>query len=342
MLKDSQRTLYRIISGRTTLIVGGLSFCVIEPDSFLIAESYDYYDQFFDEAYAAGCLVDQEFEQFLFFNDIWSKSHDGVYESKKDEIDNLKVLAYENYFREKDLGRIKRQIRFAEKSAAKMIAEKSKYDFLKCSYVAESARLNWLLAKCTYIGPCLVDESYDIGAITNAYFDKTIDGISIRDAANSDSWRNIWYNNKTHGGQLFNRSPIDYTRDQISLCSFSSMYDNVYEHYERPDEKVINDHDCLDGWFIVQRRKNESERKKSQVLSKNPKIANAKEQFIFANDQKEADTIYNMNDQFTRSTLKQRFEQIATNEKVKDIDFNDVQQDIMIKQNNMAFKKGRK
>jgi hypothetical protein len=342
MTQDIQRTLYRIISGRTTLNVGGLSFCVIEPDAFLIAESYDQYDQFLDEAYASGCLTDIEFDQFLYDNDVWSKAHDKLFDSKKDEIENFKVLAYENYFRDKDLGRIKRQIRFSEKALNKILSEKSKYDFLKCSYVAESARLNWILGRCTYINNSLIDYSHDIVGINNSYSEKFIDANKIRDVANFDVWRNMWYNNKTHGGKLFDRSPIDYTRDQITLCSFSAMYDNVYEHYERPDEKVINDHDCLDGWFIAQRRKSDAERKKTQVISKNPKIANAKEQFIFANDQKEADTIYNMNDSFTRSTLQQRLEKISTSEKVKDIDFNDVQEELTIKQNNMSFNKRKK
>ena len=38
------------------------------------------------------------------------------------------------------------------------------------------------------------------------------------------------------------------------------MYDNVYESHERPNDKIIEDDDCLDGWFIVQRRKHEKDK----------------------------------------------------------------------------------
>lgn len=342
MTKDTERTLYRIISGRTAIFVDGLSFCIFEPSAELIAESYNYYDIYLEEAYSSGCLVEEEYDQFLFENDVWSKAHDAVLKQKKDDLENLKVLAYENYFREKDLKRIKREIRFTERSINKILTDKSKYDFMKCDYVAESARLNWLLTKTTYINNSLIDDSYDLSKISNAYFDKSIDSIKIRDVAKSDTWRSMWFNNKLHGGQLFDRAPIDYSRDQITLCSYTSMYDNVYEHYERPEDSIIDDHDCLDGWFIVQRRNNESTRKKAKVISKNPKIANAKEQFVFANNQDEANVIYNMNDSFTRSTLQQRFESIQGKEKVKDIDFADVQQDLMIQQNNMSMKKGRR
>jgi hypothetical protein len=342
MTKDLERTLYRIISGRTAIFVGGSSFCVVEPNSELIAESYDKYDIYLEDAYASGCLVEEEFNQFLFENDVWSKAHDAVLKQKRDELENLKVLAYENHFREKDLKRIKREIRGQERSINKILVDKSKYDFIKCDYVAEMARLNWLLSKTTYLDDNLIDEHHDIAQISNAYFDKAIDSLKIRDVAKCDTWRSMWFNNKLHGGQLFKRAPMDYSRDQITLCSYTSMYDNVYEHYERPDDIVIDDHDCLDGWFIVQKRNSDSARKKNKVISKNPKIANAKEQFVFANNQDEANVIYNMNDSFTRSTLQQRFESIQGKEKVKDIDFADVQQDLMIQQNNMAMKKGRR
>lgn len=342
MTKDIERTLYRIISGRTAIFVGGFSFCVVEPDSYLIAESYNHYDHFLEEAYSSGCLVEEEFNQFLFENDVWSKAHDAILKQKKDDLENLKVLAYENYFREKDLKKIKREIRSCEKSINKILVDKSKYDFMKCDHVAETSRLNWLISKTTYINDSLIDDSYDITAISNIYFEKSIDPLKIRDVAKYETWRSMWFNNKIHGGKLFNRAPMDYSRDQITLCSYTSMYDNVYEHYERPDDAIIDDHDCLDGWFIIQRRNSESSRMKNRVISKNPKIANAKEQFILVNSQEEANKVYNMNDSFTRSTLQQRFDSIKGKEKVKDIDFADVQQDLMIQQNNMSMKKGRR
>ncbi|MGB0657638.1 MAG: hypothetical protein ACPGOS_01095, partial [Gammaproteobacteria bacterium] len=78
------------------------------------------------------------------------------------------------------------------------------------------------------------------------------------------------------------RPSIHLTRDQLSLCQFSSMYDNVNESSESPAEDVINDDDCLDGWFIVQKREYEKSKNKKDMekLLGNSKVANSQEIFL--------------------------------------------------------------
>ena len=43
------------------------------------------------------------------------------------------------------------------------------------------------------------------------------------------------------------------------------MYDNIQESMDCPTEDVINDDDMLDGWFIVQNRKREKDKKEKDV-----------------------------------------------------------------------------
>ena len=94
------------------------------------------------------------------------------------------------------------------------------------------------------------------------------------------------------------------------------MYDNVYENPEAPSEKVINEDICLDGWFIIQRRKREKERKEQQVndMLGNGKVANSQEVFLMADSQQKAKEILDLNDPMSRSIIDQRNAAIDTSE----------------------------
>ena len=105
------------------------------------------------------------------------------------------------------------------------------------------------------------------------YNSNQISSEQFRSVARSEPWRSMWNIGKKQGN-AFGKAACDLTKDQVSLSSYSSMYDNVYESSEAPDEKVIEDDDCLDGWFISQRREYEKEKKKRQVWNKcrQPKV----------------------------------------------------------------------
>jgi len=121
------------------------------------------------------------------------------------------------------------------------------------------------------------------------------------------------------------------------------MYDNVYESPDSPNEKVIEDDDCLDGWFIAQRRKYDKSKKEreSDELIKNPKIKNSKEVFIMARDDQDAEQIMNLNDSISKSVIRQRMETVKEKGKVNDLDFSDVQLDLQMQQHQTFMQKMR-
>jgi hypothetical protein len=90
------------------------------------------------------------------------------------------------------------------------------------------------------------------------------------------------------------------------------MYDNVSEHHESPSQEVIEDDTCLDGWFISQDRKMKEDKKQSQAdnMISNEKIKNSGEIFVMANDNENAQEIYDMNNGLARNTVRQREAQI--------------------------------
>jgi hypothetical protein len=54
------------------------------------------------------------------------------------------------------------------------------------------------------------------------------------------------------GVPLFDRSLVDYSVDQLSLCYWSNFYSSVYEMLpdERPSDSVIEDDEALDAFMV--------------------------------------------------------------------------------------------
>ena len=72
-----QRDLYRIIKGRTRYRSrDGLILYIYEPDADILEESYEIYDEAYDEAYKNGAYVQEEILSLLIENDYWSPLDD--------------------------------------------------------------------------------------------------------------------------------------------------------------------------------------------------------------------------------------------------------------------------
>jgi hypothetical protein len=128
---------------------------------------------------------------------------------------------------------------------------------------------------------------------------------------------------------------------------YARMYDNVSESPEAPIEEIIADDICLDGWFVEQRKKQDKMKKQNQVdgMISNDKIKNSGEVFVMAQDNKDAQEIYDLNDGLARNTVKQRQAQIEGKEDMMNFkELADVKQDIGIQrqqQFSQSLKKGR-
>ena len=162
----------------------------------------------------------------------------------------------------------------------------------------------------------------------------------MRAIARKEPWRSMWKHGKE--SNLLGKPSSEFTKDQLALCMYSSMYDNVYQSSESPNEKVIEDDDCLDGWFISQRRKYEKDKKKQELegMITNPKIANSQEVFVVAADQEAAQEIYDLNNPVARATIQQRKEVIDSSDgEISFTKFHDIRQDIAVESHKAAISK---
>lgn len=338
-----EKNLYRILQGRLRFKRDGLVLFIHEPSSSLIYDSYEIYDEAYKQAYKNGVYIKQETVEILLKNDLWTPLDDREAEKTQKEIESKKLEAYQNYFNQKDLIRIKRQISSLEK---KYILYKSKKDQLKhvsCEGLASITRWNWLIYNMTFFpdGKRYDWEQMSVPDIMGYYSSNSVSQETYRAIARKEPWRSMWTVGKTTS--LFDVPSSQLTSLQGQLCAFSRMYDNVFEHPEQPPEKVVEDDTCLDGWFIHQKRKSEKMKKEQEVqgLMSNPKIANAGEVFLMAKDDEDVDTIYGMNDPRARGIIKQRENQIKEQGRVKHVELEDVQFDLHT-QRNKQFKESRR
>ena len=164
----------------------------------------------------------------------------------------------------------------------------------------------------------------------------------IRDLARNDPWRVCWHS-KSYSALFGNETNRVLSNDQKSLILWSSMYDNIQESMECPTEEVIADDDMLDGWFILQKRKQKSEKAKSELESKtsNQKIANSDEIMIMTDSAKEAENIHGMNSFGAEIVRKQRLDTVKRLGNVTDLDFQDKQIEVQATQHQMMKDKRR-
>jgi plasmid replication initiation protein len=119
------------------------------------------------------------------------------------------------------------------------------------------------------------------------------------------------------------------------------MYDSVYESGESPPDTVIEDDDCLDGWFIDQKRKQEKYKKDldAQKFTSNKKIAKAPEVFVVASSGKEAEYVESLNSLQAQHIKKQRMQTVENNKTATDLDFMDVAIDRQAQESQALFNK---
>ncbi len=330
----NERILCRILQGRLRCSLGGPALYIYEPTKEMLEESFEIYDQFYKEAYFKGVFLKKELLEVLIENDLWSPFDDREADKIEKDIEEHKVKAFESFYKTRDLINIKMVLRYLEKDLAKYRNKKHTLDHVSCEGVGEFARSSWIISKTVYNSDLTPYDwsDHSVSSLMEHYNSNKISTTEFRHVARNDPWRSMWNVGKKQSG-VFEKAASELTKDQIALCSYSSMYDNVYESSEAPNDKVVEDDDCLDGWFIHQRREYEKQKKQKQTddMIKNPKIANSQEIFLMAKDQEEANKIYDVNHPGVRQIIQDRQSTIkSADRQIKFTELNDVKQDIAI------------
>jgi hypothetical protein len=301
-----ERVLNRIIQGRLRLRLGDLVLFIEEPSQEILEASYEIYDQYYDKAYFGGVFIEEEILELLINNDLWSPLDEKAAKDYEEKIEELKVQAFKNFYSAKKLFGIKRQLRHTEQLLGQAIHKKKQLNHVTCKGIANFARKSWIISKTTKNedGSLFDFKKVSISRIMDIYGEHVIDAATFRKIARSQPFRSMWTSSKKRG-DVFGKPSSCLDANQLAVCQYSSMYD-----YEKDKKK----------------------REIDDMLAGNEKIKNSQEIFLMAQDQEQANEIFDLNDPFARSTIKNRQSTIqnASGDLVHIRDLPDMQQDISI------------
>ncbi len=161
-------------------------------------------------------------------------------------LEDLKFQVYQAYKADKSrIKTLKEKLRKVKDRLIEIISLKRSYDEFTVEWQAERDRTLYLLKECCE------PRCYPERLLTK-YYEAQIKDEDYREIAKSHEWLIKW-NCFKKGIRVFSKN---LTPEQENLVKWSTLYENILEQQDCPDDEVIDDDDALDGWMIWKKREN--------------------------------------------------------------------------------------
>jgi hypothetical protein len=293
----------------------------------------------------AGSYTEIEHRDFLESKDLWDADKQKRLDDCPKMIEDLKVNLFECVFKSIERDKTRQVLVRVREEFKKLSYQLHEYDYLSAVGVASMTKARYLLAASLH----RMDESklfrydelwavsdYLIEAVAGTVSGQKLNESQLREIARTDPWRTIWMSRKSEAG-VFGMPAVDLSEEQRLLSVWSGVYDNIYEHPECPDEKVITDDDMLDGWMISQKRKRDTERggQSLEGIVHNEKIRGDEEIFIPVDTAEDSRRISKLNDPAALAIKRKREALMAQKGTVSETDMPDSQMKIRMQLNQM-------
>lgn len=333
MVRNISAVIDRIISKKIYFVYHDNIYYYKYPTSDLKLQSSLIYEEFYDKIKYDN-LIQEDIDFYLQDYDIADLSLKKFLDDKYKQLDNIKVDLYKNFWKTKESKNLRNKLKTVRKTIQDTENQLHYLDSLTTEYLCSQRQNEFLFINGIFDKNHALVFDYDhletvdehifngmIGMINS----KLLKAVDFRLIARSPEWRSLW-NIKNHN--LFSDPIIEWSEEQKSLVSFSQMYDNIYQHMECPDDKIIEDDDALDGWSIYQNKKMEQEKKKRGVDSVVDKHKDAQEIFMVASDAKEFEQIMDLNDTEALNRQKSKFDFVNKHGQAREDMLPDVRADI--------------
>jgi len=341
-MKNHEREYFisRIRSGVYRVKQSGVTLTIVSPsieDDFIINAAHM---ESYERALEAGLMTEEEMLDWMRSRQLWTEDDDNQVKQLEENLERLRVEIFNARYHSEKREHIRKYIRATEKGLSEQLEKKYANRQNTCEGLASLEKSLSFIKQCTFMGsePCDF-EDIDINNVLYEFNEMVLGEGDIRNLARNDPWRSLWLMRESCKFAMFANQDRDLSIDQKNIIVWSRMYDNIQESMECPSDDVINDDDMLDGWFIIQRKKQESDRAESELESRvgNEKISNAQEVFVMAQTQDDANSINSVNTLQSQMVKKERMEIMRSKGQVKDLDFKD-QQRKMTQKSNEQFK----
>ena len=337
----------KLLSGATYFKAGSTRYKVINPNPDQILLGEEIASEAVMEADFKQLLSDEEATEYLNKKGIWTDKEEAAFKESETLIEDMKVELFQTVFDKRAADSIRRKLDGIRKAMGEGLVKKYSIAPMTLEFYRRSTRDQFLAAICTFDlegNRIYTENTYfdsDSYIMEKAYEARERDSISqtvMRELARNEPWRSYWTVSKQNvfGSPSANffgprgeeaviipSSHLNhYQRAMVSICK---MYENAYQHPDCPEESVVADDDCFDGWMIYENRKREKEKKKKRI----DELADKKgdELFIMSNKE-EAGDIYDVNNEGDNMRLRQRFKQIRTQGVVDETELFDVKMDL--------------
>jgi hypothetical protein len=345
---EREHLVAKLLSGATFFKIGRSRYKIINPNPDQVLLSEEIAEESVREASFKQLLTDEEAAEFLNKKEIWTYENEESFKDSEKLIDDMKVELFQTVFDKKASDSIRRKLQGVRKAMEDGLSKKYSIAPMTLEWYRRSVKDQFLVAVCTYDmegNRVYTENSYfnsDSQIMEKAYSARNKDSITqaqMRELARTEPWRSYWvvskqnvfgspsanfFGPRSEEAVIIPSSHLNqYQRAMVSVCK---MYDNAQQHPDCPDESVIKDDDCFDGWMIHESRKREKEQKKKRI----DELADKKgdELFVMANDEGDARDVFAVNDQGENMRLKQRFKQIRSRGEVDESELFDVKMDL--------------
>jgi len=258
-----------------------------------VIAAYEVYSDALEEAISDGLMTIQENENYMLNTGQWTNLDDDNLKDVNTLVEDVKVAMYENYNEPKQLKSLRKSLSRKEKLYKSLLFKKNANYSNTAESFAETARLLFLVERCSDTKGIDIEEN--INTIISSYNASIFDDTIIRDLCRNEPWRSTWSvrNECKHG--LFPNEEL--TTNQKNLVLWSKSYDGIHESPDCPPQEVIDDDDCLDGWFIAQSRKRKAEANKQQAEDsiKNEKVKSSDNVFLMSGSKEKTKSIHDIN-----------------------------------------------
>lgn len=246
------------------------------------AQASKIYVDAFQDSLDQGLMTELSLEKWMLDSALLPDNFLVRRDQLNNAIDNAKLELYTNRTSKTLIKQSKQNLVNLRASLRSLLEPKSAFLTNTCEFIAQTAKLVYILKRTTYKKNKLYKEA-NFSYILNLWQSSILSETHIRELARSHVWKSIW-TTKGYGFTLFKKRPnTEMTINQRNLITWSKMYDNIQESLDCPSDDVIEDDDMLDGWFIEQKNKREKEKIEAQkevLVGKSNKMQNASHVFI--------------------------------------------------------------
>lgn len=334
MMQDIEKKIYRVLSGKLLFNCNNKTYTLICPKPIIKYKANLIYESIINDEKYNEWIRSENLDRYMKYLGVWDNQIETFMKNSDKEIENLKVSLFNNRLNSKLTDKTRNQLNNLRSRVNQLASVKQTYYNQTLEGYADSIKQEYIIINTVYHKNKKVFDKF--GSFHNSLemfnnilseIDKqTLSDSDYRKMAKSDLWRSFWNVGKQ---QTFKPPVSTWTSEQLSLVSYTMMYDTIYEHPEKPPESVINDDDMLDGWMIVQRRNIEKNQKQDQLLKGSSKLGKAQEVFIFTDSADGVKEIMSMNSDEAVLDIKQREYSIQKNNIIEHSKLPDVQKDLM-------------